>query len=128
MKTEKLIALSGDKTTNAETLRKVYAQTLKPETRFIDEIKANLAENPNTPIEILLEVGWIFLKALDRNPAINLILLECPNFPELLATANLTQKHPGKTPQEIKNLVDKYKKHVLNSDFDYPHWYRQGLS
>lgn len=45
-------------------------------------IKAAIAQNPNTPPEILLELAGDYLAEIGENPAIDLILLENPDFIE----------------------------------------------
>ena len=43
-------------------------------------IRKNVAGNPNTPTEILLELGAEFPQQLLENPVFSLLLLENPNF------------------------------------------------
>ena len=45
-----------------------------------EEILALIAKNPNNPPNLLVELAGVCLEEIGENPALSLILMECPNF------------------------------------------------
>ncbi|MBV6628285.1 MAG: hypothetical protein KI793_36090 [Rivularia sp. (in: Bacteria)] len=67
-------------------------------------IRANIAGNPNTPTDILLELGADFPQQLLENPVFSLLLLENPNFVADIPVATLLSllKIDGVSPQFLE--------------------------
>ncbi|MDJ0532006.1 MAG: HEAT repeat domain-containing protein [Xenococcaceae cyanobacterium MO_207.B15] len=62
--------------TSADQLRELVAKTSD------SEIVAAVARNPNIPIDLLIHLAWDYLHETDKNPALELILVENPNLVE----------------------------------------------
>lgn len=72
-----LFLKASDPNTPAPTLEKIYKETrlARNTTTLIYEILKAVARNPNTPINILVELGNFFFEELCENPALELILI-----------------------------------------------------
>lgn len=53
------------------------------------EIRAAVAKNPNTPTNVLMELGADFPKQFLENPAFSLLQLENPNLPALMPSGTV---------------------------------------
>ena len=84
------------------------------------DIKCVIAQNPNTPIEILLELIRQCPKAFLRNPILDLLILSQPSFFDELPDHSFEcLVHNGELNEELAplfvNVVGEYKRRVLAS-------------
>ncbi len=90
-KLEKIIEEAENEDTLPERLQEIY-DSYAP-----GEIKKILTENPNTPLEILFELGEYYPEELLQNSVVDLYLLSNPNF---------LAEIPKKTFLSILELID----------------------
>lgn len=79
---------SKSETATAEELRAIY-RDLNDYASYdplLEIVRMNLVMNPNTPIEVLIDLGSFYIYQLLRNPALELIRLEYPEFDRRVAS------------------------------------------
>lgn len=106
--TEKNLEIANNPNSTAEDLEAIWIlysselQVLNFKNTFFHAI----AKNPNTPVKILIILGNKYLRSIDKNPALELIFLESPDFVE-----KIINYHGLSDSFEIKDTCK------------YPEWY-----
>ena len=105
------------KTATLDDLKAIYKQWSYYPGSVIAEIPHSLAENPHTPVEMLIDLCVFYPQSVARNPALSTIFRENPDFPQQVAAH--FKKERGQRIYQVQNSPERFT--------HYPDWFLEAI-
>ena len=89
-----------------------------------EEIQKYLAQNPNTPPDILIDLSFEFLESLSENPALSMVAIEYPEFYYRIVEEHASADMRFNQVKINRDCLNSLRQRVKKIPDDYPQWFQ----